>query len=202
MKANPEEIDDVKENGRGRAADRDLNVECGRASVNHLQWGTFFLLCAFALALGGGVGFLFIYWIGGSNLLLGGTLALCLAGFGVALVLYSHWLMPHKEATEPREELPSSRDDREEVAENFNAGAEDIHRRGLLKWIAASVVGISVATVVSLIRGLGTGTISCFIRYHLAPRRAADDSRRRTGFSECASARKLHGRVPRKQHWR
>ncbi|MGC1227481.1 MAG: hypothetical protein WA859_13445, partial [Candidatus Sulfotelmatobacter sp.] len=156
MKANPEEIDDVKENGRGRAADRDLNVECGRASVNHLQWGTFFLLCAFALALGGGVGFLFIYWIGGSNLLLGGTLALCLAGFGVALVLYSHWLMPHKEATEPREELPSSRDDREEVAENFNAGAEDIHRRGLLKWIAASVVGISVATVVSLIRGLGT----------------------------------------------
>ena len=142
--------------GSERASDRDINVERGKPSVNHAQWGTFFVLCAFVVAVAGGVGFLYIYWMHGSHMLLGGTLAFCLGGFGVALIIYSHLLMPHKEAIAPREELSSSKGEREEMAENFYAGAEDIRRRGLLKLIAASVIGIAIAAAVSLIRALGT----------------------------------------------
>jgi ubiquinol-cytochrome c reductase iron-sulfur subunit len=141
--------------GSSRAEDRDENVERGKPSVPYAGWGTFVVLCAFGVALAGGVGFLYIYWTRGNNLLLGGSLAFCFGGFGVALVLYSHLLMPHKEAEAPREELPSSSDEREKMAESFYGGAEDIRRRGLLKWIAASVIGMAIAALVSLIRALG-----------------------------------------------
>jgi ubiquinol-cytochrome c reductase iron-sulfur subunit len=142
--------------GAERAADRDMNVERGKPSVPHPLWGTFLVMCAFGVGLAGGVAFLYIYWTHDNNLLLGCTLAFCFGGFGSALVLYSHWLMPHKEASASREELPSSGDEREEMAENFYAGAEEIGRRGLLKWIAVSVIGMAIAVVVSLIRALGT----------------------------------------------
>ena len=139
-----------------RSKDQNKNVERGKPPVPHPLWGTFFVLLAFAVSIGGGVGFLYIYWTNGNNMLLGGGLAFCFGGLGTALIFYSHWLMPHREATEPREELISSRDEREKVAENFYGGAESIQRRGLLKWIAVWLFGISIAAVVSLVRALGS----------------------------------------------
>ena len=137
----------------GRAADRDL--ESGSNFVIRERWGTLFVVCAFVIAFVGGVGFLFIYWSGGNNLLLGGTLALFLGGFGSALVLYSRWLMDHEEATEPREKLPSSTGEREAVFEDYCSGAREVQRRSLLKWMGAGGVGLLAAMIVSLMRSLG-----------------------------------------------
>jgi len=137
----------------GRAADRNLDPQ--RDTATHQQWGMLLVVCALAIALAGGVGFLLIYWTGGNNLLLGVTLAVSSGGLGSALVLYSHWLMSRKEATEPREEMPSGTVEREDFAENFQESEEEIHRRSLLKWIGVSTVGMIAAMVISLFRSLG-----------------------------------------------
>jgi len=138
-----------------RSADRDLNLQRGRPSVPHPHWGTFLVVCFFLIALASGIAFLLVYWRDGSNLLLGATLAICLGGFGFALVLYSHWLMPHEEAIEAREELPSSLVEREQASAEFHAASQGIQRRGLLKLIAASVISMGVAIVASAFRALG-----------------------------------------------
>jgi ubiquinol-cytochrome c reductase iron-sulfur subunit len=118
-------------------------------------WGTLFVLCAFALSLAGGVGFLFVYWTGGNNLLLGSCLALCLAGIGAALVFAAHWLMRHQEAVEPREQLHSSKHERETLQTEFSKGEHGIQRRTLLQLMGALGVGLFAAIFVSLMRSLG-----------------------------------------------
>jgi ubiquinol-cytochrome c reductase iron-sulfur subunit len=143
----------VPEEETQRAADRNLDPK--RDTAKHQQWGTLWVGFALALALASGVGFVFAYWTGGNNMVLGGTLALFLGSLGVALVLYAHWLMARKEAIEPREELPSDPAECQEFAENFLASEQDIHRRSLLKWIGLATVGMTSAIVVSLIKSLG-----------------------------------------------
>ncbi len=135
-----------------RAADRDLKPQDNTAS--HTRWGSLFTTGAFVIAMGAGIGFLVAYWAGASNWLLGGTLALFLGGLGVSLVLYSHWLMADRQATEPREELPSNNQVREAVWKDFYA-EHDFRRRNLLKWIGAGTAGMIAAMFVSLIRSLG-----------------------------------------------
>lgn len=137
----------------GRAGDR---VEESESTFEKRQkWGTLFVASAFAMGSAAGIGFMFIYWTGGSNLMLGGTLALCLGWFGVALVLTPHWLMIHKQATEPREKLPSSPRQREETLQAFCTGAEDVRRRRMLQWMGATGIGLLAAMVVSMFRSLG-----------------------------------------------
>ena len=63
--------------------------------------------------------------------------------------------MSRKEATEPREEMPSGTVEREDFAENFQESEEEIHRRSLLKWIGVSTLGMIAAMVISLFRSLG-----------------------------------------------
>lgn len=135
-----------------RAADLDLRPQDDTAS--HLRWGTSLVVGAFAIAIAAGVGFLVAYWTGGSNWLLGGTLALFLGGLGVSLVLYSHWLVADKQATEPREDLLSNKQVREAVWKDFDAEG-DFRRRSLLKWIGAGTAGMIGAIFVSLMRSLG-----------------------------------------------
>jgi ubiquinol-cytochrome c reductase iron-sulfur subunit len=132
-----------------RIEDRDL------APLAHLRWGTAFAACAFAVAAAAGIGFLWVYWNGASHMLLGGTLALFLAGLGVALVIYARWLIPNRQADEPRESLVSPAPERAAAAADFSIGAHQIHRRGLLGWIAAAAALLPVAIVISLFRSLG-----------------------------------------------
>lgn len=139
----------------GRTADRNLDLERGSNILIRERWGTLFVVCSFVLGIAAGVSFLFMYWSGVGNLLLGGTLALFLAGFGLALVLYSHWLILQKEATEPRENLSSNRSERDDALEDYCAGVQDIKRRRLLKWMGAAGTGILGAMVISLMRSLG-----------------------------------------------
>jgi ubiquinol-cytochrome c reductase iron-sulfur subunit len=137
----------------GRAADRDMESE---AEVKRRErWGTLLVLCAFGLAVLGGIGFLFAYWWNRSNLLLGGSLALFLGGIGTALVFWSHLLMLDKQAVEPREVLPSAPVERESTEEAFCAGVRDVRRRSLLKWMGAGSVALLAPMVLSLMRSLG-----------------------------------------------
>jgi len=133
----------------------DRNLEPERQTPGHLRRGTLFAACAFAVAIAAGLGFLFVYWTGAAHMLLGGTLALFLAGLGVALVIYAHWLMPDKQADEPREQLVTSPAEREAAAADFDEGGLEIQRRGMLVWIGVAAVGFAGAIFVSLFRSLG-----------------------------------------------
>lgn len=119
------------------------------------SWGTLLVTIFLLVGVAGGVGFLYIYWTGGGNMLLGGNLALCLAGFGSALVFWSHYLMRHEEATDPREELVPPEPEREHAEKAFVSGAEDIKRRALLKWLIAAAAGVFGAMFISLLRSFG-----------------------------------------------
>lgn len=136
----------------GRAEDR--NLEPKRDSSTHQMWGTVFVVLASIAAVVAGVGFLFVYWTNANNFLLGITLALCFGAFGVALVLYSHWLMRAKEAVGPRETHRSDPGDRRAAAEEFYAEHE-FYRRSLLKWIGVVSAGMITAVFISVIRSLG-----------------------------------------------
>ena len=138
----------------GRTADREEDPE--RQNAAHRRWGTFWVGCTFTAALAGGFGFLFIYWTGGNNLLLGVALAIFLGGIGTSLVLYSHRLIVPKQATEPREELSSSAEARDAAYGDYCIGAHDASRRGLLAWMGVAVTALASAIVVSLFRSLGT----------------------------------------------
>jgi ubiquinol-cytochrome c reductase iron-sulfur subunit len=135
-----------------RSADREF-VEGGE---NRELWGILLVLFAFVVGIAAGICFVIVYWTGGSNRLLGGMLALSLAGFGFALVLWSHWLMLHKEATEPREPLPSPAVEREEAREDFCAGIRDVRRRRVLQWMSAAGLGVFGAMFVSVLRSFGS----------------------------------------------
>lgn len=142
---------EVSEESEGRKKDRTVE----RVTPDRERWGTLLVLCALLAGVAGGVGFLFIYWTEGANKLLGGSLALSLAGFGTALVFWSHLLMRHEEATDPREKLVSPEPEREEAEESFSLGAEDIRRRTLLKWLIAAGVSVFGAMSISLLRSFG-----------------------------------------------
>lgn len=138
----------------GRATDRELETA---SQMDHRErWGTLFVLCAFIVAVLGGVGFLITYWSGSpSNGMLGGSLALFFGGTGVTLVLWARWLMSHKEAVEPRHVLQSRPSEREGAAEAFCGGARDVRRRRLLKWMGLGGAGFLASMVASLMRSLG-----------------------------------------------
>lgn len=137
----------------GRAEDRNLHP--GKDTPRHERWGTLIVTCAFAAALASGAGFMFIYWTGGSNLLLGGTFALCLGSIGLGLMLWAHWLMLSKEAIEPRENLQSPEPEREAALQAFREGKHDVQRRMFLTWFSLSAITMLAAMFVSLFRSFG-----------------------------------------------
>lgn len=134
---------------------RDADTETQAVTSGRERWGTLLVACSLLAAVAAGIGFLFIYWTDGGNRLLGGTLALSFAGFGIALVLWSHFLMAHKEATEPLEPLPSPEEERQIAANEFFAGARDVKRRSLLKFMTVAGAGVFAAMFISLLRSFG-----------------------------------------------
>jgi quinol---cytochrome c reductase iron-sulfur subunit len=139
-----------------RDEDRNIDSEHGVNVEQRAQWATALVTLLFAGALAAGIGFLFLYWTGGSNELLGGTLALFLAGCGATLVVWSHLLTIHKQAVEPREHLKPPAPQQVAAHEEFNRGYQDIQRRSLLKWMAAAGLGVMATMVVSVLRSFGS----------------------------------------------
>lgn len=140
----------------GRTGDRNLDFEKGLSPELREQRGTVFVGSTFLIAIAGGIGFLYIYWTGGNNQLLGGSLALCLAGIGASLVLWSHWLMRHKEAVEERPRMASPPPEREATREAWCSGVTDVRRRRLLQWMSAAGLGVLASIFVSVMRSLGS----------------------------------------------
>lgn len=139
----------------GRAADTDLDLEGGANLRRRIRLGTFLVAVSMCVMFAAGVGFLFVYWTGGSNQLLGGSLALFLGGAGAALVLWAHWLTLHKEATAPREPQSSPPQESRAAAAVFESGVRDIQRRWLLKGMGLAGGAFAAAFVVSLLKSLG-----------------------------------------------
>jgi ubiquinol-cytochrome c reductase iron-sulfur subunit len=139
-------------------AGRESDTETQAVTPRRERWGTLLVACVLIAAIAAGIGFLFIFWTDGGNKLLGGTLALSFAGFGIALVLWSHFLMAHKEAIEPLEPLLSPEEERQTAAEDFCAGARDVKRRSLLKFMTVAGAGVFAAMFVSLLRSFGAPT--------------------------------------------
>ena len=139
-----------------RNQDRNLDADRTVDTAKRAQWGTALVTLLFTCTLAAGIGFLFLYWTGGSNELLGGTLALFLCGVGATLVVWSHLLTIHKEAIEPREHLKPPAPQEVAAHEEFRRGYDDIQRRSLLKWMAAAGVGVMATMFVSVLRSFGS----------------------------------------------
>lgn len=114
------------------------------------------IIAAGSLLLGvfAGVAFLYIYWTSDNNGWLGGTLALSLGFTGAGLILWSHWLVPRKEVTDPRPGLSSTTQEQHAFLQAFASGEHRIERRNLLKWMGAAIAATFAAITVSVLRSL------------------------------------------------
>ncbi len=139
-----------KSNEEGRPGKK-LEIE----PVAHEQIGAFFVGCTFLLSAAGGIGFLVVYWTGGSNGYMGGTLSAFLGGMGLTFVLWSHLLTEKYEVVEKRERLEPPPEARASRSEDFDLGEDRIHRRSLLKWMIAGAAAMAAAVVVTFFRSLG-----------------------------------------------
>jgi ubiquinol-cytochrome c reductase iron-sulfur subunit len=134
----------------GRAEDRSIGQPARSDGLR-----TFAVVVAFLCAVGGGIGFLYVFWSGGTNLLLGVTVGISFGALGCGLVLWAHLLMEQREATEPREPLLSPRDEREDAFASYAAGEHQVQRRKLLVGLSTLVAGTFAAVVVSMVRAFG-----------------------------------------------
>jgi len=132
-----------------------IGHESRQETTHRRRWGMLFVLISFVVAIAAGIGFLVVYWTHGSNMWLGGTLAIFFGGLGWMLVIWSHMLMSHKEVVDPRETLASEAHEVDGMFEDINAGQRDIHRRNLLKWLLAGGAGVIAAMAISLISSVG-----------------------------------------------
>ena len=137
---------------QGSASGSRADAETEAHLPRHPNWGTLLVVISLALAFAGGIGFLAVYWTGGNNLLLGGTLALFFGGFGLALVFWSHLLSLHIEVTAPREPLAAPTPDLAPAVDDFRRGERSVLRRWLLKWSAIAGLGTLAAMWVSMLR--------------------------------------------------
>lgn len=117
--------------------------------------GMLMVVAAFAIAIGGGIAFLFAYWTNAGTLFLGVAMGVGSGGLGIGLVIWAHRLMRHDEAASPREPLQSSAEERSALVEDFLAGERSVERRRTLGWMSAAVLLTLAAGVVSALRSLG-----------------------------------------------
>jgi quinol---cytochrome c reductase iron-sulfur subunit len=102
-----------------------------------------------ALALG------IVYWRGGQPQLEGILLGAALGGLGVGIVLWAKRFMPQGPFVEPRGEIASSEDDIAAFVSDFEAGGEQIARRGLLAKLLVGALGALGLAALFPIRSLG-----------------------------------------------
>lgn len=138
-----------------RREDRNLDLEDAVDVAGRERWGTFLVSLAMGVMFAGGIGFLWIYWTGGNNLLLGANLAFFFAGLGCALVFWAQLLTVQKQAVMAREPLSSRPKERAATAEVYEMGAHEVHRRRLLKLMAGAGGAFAATFVVSLMKSLG-----------------------------------------------
>jgi ubiquinol-cytochrome c reductase iron-sulfur subunit len=153
----PEESSE-RDNDRNVDAERGVNVE------EREKWGTALIVFWLVLSFAAGIAFLFTYWTGGNNLILGGTLGVFFGCFGIALIVWSHSLIPHTEAIEPRQPLAAPTPEFQSAMGDFTRGYHQIRRRNLLKWASVAGAGMLAAVFISFLRSMGHPPDSLYTR--------------------------------------
>jgi ubiquinol-cytochrome c reductase iron-sulfur subunit len=96
-----------------------------------------------------------LYLRGGQPQAEGALLAVVLGGIGVGIALWANRFMPHGPFEEPRGQIGSSDAEVEAFVEDFEAGGEEIARRGFLAKLFAGAVGFLGLAALLPIRSLG-----------------------------------------------
>jgi ubiquinol-cytochrome c reductase iron-sulfur subunit len=109
-------------------------------------------VCALVFAAAAGIEFLHVYWTTHATMLMGWTLALSLALFGAAFVVWAHSSSIRTEATESREQPGTSEEDRLAVREEFYPPEQSPARRNFLFGVGTAAVAFFAAIFVSLLR--------------------------------------------------
>lgn len=112
-------------------------------------------LCLLASAAGS-LALTVVYALGGQPQIEGALLGIALGGLSIGLVLWGKELMPSGPFVEEREILPSATEEREEAADAFEAGADQLQRRSfLVKALGGAFAALGLAALFP-IRSLGT----------------------------------------------
>ncbi len=111
-------------------------------------------LC-FAVSVLGALGLAVVFWRGGQPQLEGLFLAMATGGFGVGLVIWAKYFMPHRPVVEERKELASTEEERAEFRAELERGEHILERRGLLLKMGGAALAALAAALVFPIRSLG-----------------------------------------------
>lgn len=140
----------------GRETDWEMRPGSETAKNRRERLGTVLVTIAFLASMAGGVGFLVAYWTGGSNEWLGGTLAICLGGAAAGFVFAAHFLIADKRTVQPREQHCSPCEERAAIAKTWSLSTQEVRRRTMLRWMMTATVGVLAASIVSLLRSVGS----------------------------------------------
>jgi ubiquinol-cytochrome c reductase iron-sulfur subunit len=105
------------------------------------------MIAAVALAI--------VYWQGGQPQAEGVLLAVVMGGIGAGIVLWAKHFMPNGEATEEREPLASSREDKEAFARDLAVGQTSLRTRRLLLTTGLGALAAFAVALLFPIRSLG-----------------------------------------------
>jgi ubiquinol-cytochrome c reductase iron-sulfur subunit len=113
------------------------------------------VILAFATAVAAALGLTVVYSVGGQPQLEGLFLGVALAGIGVGTVVWAQRFMPSEEVTEDRIELASTDEEVRAFTRSFEAGEENLERRGLLVKLGLAALGALGLAALFPIRSLG-----------------------------------------------
>jgi ubiquinol-cytochrome c reductase iron-sulfur subunit len=118
-------------------------------------WGERVVIVAFATAVAAALGLTVVYSVGGQAQLEGLFLGLALGGIGVGTVVWAQRFMPSEEVTEDRIDLASTDEEVRVFTRSFEAGEENLERRGLLVKLGLAALGALGLAALFPIRSLG-----------------------------------------------
>ncbi len=101
------------------------------------------------------IGAVIAFWAGSNTQIFGGLVALALLATGLGLIWWARRGMPDEVATEERETIESSDEERAEVVAEINYGQTSVTRRRLLTVSFLAFAGGVGATALSMLRSFG-----------------------------------------------
>lgn len=108
------------------------------------------------MSAAGSIALTVVYALGGQPQVEGALLGIALGGLAIGLVMWGKELMPSGPFVEERDVLPSATGEREEAADAFEAGADQLQRRSfLVKALGGALAALGLAALFP-IRSLGT----------------------------------------------
>lgn len=132
------------------AAERSPEDRRRRARIGE-RWTA---LC-FAVSIIAAVVLAVVFWRGGQPQLEGLFLAMALGGFGIGLIIWAKYFMPHRPVVEERHDLASTEAELDDFRAELERGEHILERRGLLVKMGGAALAALAAALVFPIRSLG-----------------------------------------------